>query len=830
MKIGRTRLALSIALLVVPILSKHAYAQDADKPLPTIAQKTANSQAHDGFFKMYWDDRHGKVWIEIDKFNDEFLLVDSLPAGVGSNDIGLDRGQPGTSRVVQFERVGPKVLLIQQNLDFRATSDNALERRAVADAFARSVLWGFDVAAEDNGHVLIDATPFLLTDLHGVAETLKRTQQGNFHLDGSRSAIYLPQTKNFPLNTEVEATLTFLGDDPGKFVREVTPDPHAITVRQHVSFIHLPDASFKMRAFDPRSGFFGMQFMDYSAPPGESNIKRYLIRHRLQKKDPAAAVSEPVKPIVYYLDPGTPEPIRSALLEGAKWWNQAFEAAGYKNAFRVEMLPADVDPMDIRYNVIEWVHRSTRGWAYGSAVVDPRTGEIINGHVSLDSLRWRQDYLILEGMLSPYKDGTKTDPRILAAVLARIRQLSAHELGHTLGLSHNYIASTQGRASVMDYPHPLLKLGKNGTIDTSDAYATGIGEWDKVAITFGYSDFAPGTDEQAALNRVIDEARKRGLTFLTDEDARPPGSAHPLVHLWDNGTNAVDELDHVLSIRGAALNHFGEGAIQQGTPLAQLSDTLVPVYFYHRYQTTAAIKVIGGQTYTYALRGDGQTPVTPVPAAEQRRALDAVLKTLTPSTLALPDRITNLIPPHPAGYSTTRESFKTYTGMTFDPLAAAEASAQETLSTLLDPERAARLVQYHGFDNKQLGFAELLDKVITQSWKVGSTSQEAAAVQRTVADVVLQQLIALASNEKASAEVRAIAGLKLHELGQWASRPPSPNSSENDRAHLFAAVNFIRDFEQHPGRAVKPTEPLAPPPGMPIGAAESDDFAIPSIH
>jgi hypothetical protein len=833
MKIAKTKfvLKLAVALFAATVLCSQAQAQqDAEKPLPSIAQKTATAQAYDGFFKTFWDDRHGKLWMQIDKFNDEFLLIDSLPAGIGSNDIGLDRGQPGTSRVVQFERVGPKVLLVQQNYDYRATSDNPLERRAVADAFARSVLWGFDVAAEENGHVLIDATPFLLTDLHGISDTLKRTQQGSYRLEASRSAIYLPQTKNFPLNTEVEATLTFLGDEPGKLVREVTPDPHAITVRQHVSFVHLPEAGFKMRAFDPRSGFFGMQFMDYSAPPGESNIKRYLVRHRLQKKDPSASISEPVKPIVYYLDPGTPEPIRSALLDGAKWWNQAFEAAGYKNAFRVEMLPADVDPMDIRYNVIEWIHRSTRGWAYGSAVVDPRTGEIINGHVSLDSLRWRQDYLILEGMLSPYKDGTKTDPRILEAVLARIRQLSAHELGHTLGLSHNYIASVQGRSSVMDYPHPLLKLGSDGTIDTSDAYATGIGEWDKVAITFGYSDFAPGSDEHAALNRVIDEARKRGLTFLTDEDARPAGSAHPLVHLWDSGTNAVDELNRVLTVRGAALNRFGENAIQQGTPLALLSDTLVPVYFYHRYQTTAAIKVIGGQAYTYALRGDGQTPTSAVPAAEQRRALDAVLKAIAPTTLALPARIINLIPPHPAGYPTTRESFTTRTGMTFDPLAAAEASAQETLSVLFDPERAARLVQYHGFDNKQLGFGELLDKTIAQTWKSTPASPEAAAVQRTVADVVLEELIALASNEKAAPEVRAIAALKLHELAQWAAKPAAPTVSEDDRAHLFAAANLIRDFEQHPGRTIKPTEPLTPPPGMPIGSAESDDFMIPVIH
>jgi hypothetical protein len=833
MKIAsRTITALiAVTLLSIGVTTANAQSPQAEKPLPTIAEKTASTQSHDGFFKMFWDERHGKVWIEIDKFNEEFLLIDSLPAGVGSNDIGLDRGQPGSSRVVQFERIGPKVLLVQQNYDFRATSDNPFERRAVADAFARSVLWGFDVAAEDNGHVLIDATPFLLTDLHYIAETLKNTKQGSFHIDASRSAIYLAQTKNFPLNTEVESTLTFVGDEPGKLVREVTPDPHAITVRQHISFVHLPEPGYKPRAFDPRSGFFGMEFLDYSAPAGESNIKRYTVRYRLQKKDPSAAISEAVKPIVYYLDPGTPEPIRSALLDGAKWWNQAFEAAGYKNAFRVEMLPPDVDPMDIRYNVIEWIHRSTRGWAYGSAVIDPRTGEIINGHVSLDSLRWRQDYLILEGMLAPYKDGTKTDPRLLETVLARIRQLSAHELGHTLGLSHNYIASTQNRASVMDYPHPLLNLGADGSVDTSDAYAKGIGEWDKVSIQFGYSDFAPGTDEHAALNRMIDDARKRGLTYLTDQDARPPGSPHPLVHLWDNGSNAVDELNRILSIRAKALYRFGENVIQQGTPLAQLSDTLVPVYFYHRYQTTAAIKVIGGETYTYALRGDGQVPTTAVPDIEQRRALSAVLKTLAPETLSLPARITSLIPPHPAGYSTTRESFTGRTGLTFDPLAAAEASTLETLSVLLNPERAARLVQYHGFDEKQLGLGEVLDKLVAQTWKSPATSRQNASVQRTVADVVLQQMIALASNEKAAPEVRAITALKLHELSQWAAKPiPATTGNEDERAHLMAAVARVRDFENHPGREVKPTEPISPPPGMPIGSAEEEDFSIPGIR
>ena len=817
--------------MAFPSLMAAQAAQPQEKPIPSITEKVNGTQRHDGLFPFYWDERHGKIWLEIDRFGEEFLLVDSLPAGIGSNDIGLDRGQPGSSRIVEFERVGPKVLLVQQNYDFRASSDNPAEKRAVADAFARSVLSGFDVAAEENGHVLVDATGFLLTDLHSIAETLKRTQQGSFKIDASRSAVYLPQTKDFPLNSEFESILTFVSDDPGKLVAEVAPNPHAVTVREHFSFIQLPDAGFRRRTFDVRAGFFGTDYMDYSAPAGEPITKRLIIRHRLQKKDPSAAVSEAVKPIVYYLDPGTPEPIRSALLDGARWWNQAFEAAGYKNAFRVEMLPPDVDPMDIRYNVIEWIHRSTRGWAYGSVNIDPRTGEIINGHVSLDSLRWRQDYLILEAMLAPYQEGAKTDPRLLQTVLARIRQLAAHELGHTLGLGHNYIASTQGRASVMDYPHPLLTLAADGSIDTSDAYANGIGEWDKVSIAYGYSDFAPGTDEPAALNKIIDDARGRGLTFLTDQDARPAGSSHPLVHLWDNGTNAVDELNRVLSIRSKALDRFGENAIQQGTPMAQLSDTLVPLYFYHRYQTAAAIKVIGGQTYTYAVRGDHQAPTTPVPMAEQRRALDAVLKTLAPGTLYIPERLIKLIPPHPAGYGATRESFQGRTGLNFDPLGAAEAAAQDTISVLLDPQRAARLVQNQGLDEKQLGLGEVLDRLITQTWKSGAKWRGGDAIQRTVSDVLLQEMIALASNEKASAEVRAITSLKLHELREWATKPAGTTPVDEDsRAHLFAAGAAIREFEEHPGRVIKPTEPLAPPPGQPIGSAEEEDFAVPRIH
>ena len=785
----------------------------------TIAAKTATALKLPGYFPLYYDEKAGKLFLEISRFSSEFLYVDSLPAGVGSNDIGLDRGQLGGSRIVKFERIGPKVLLVQPNYGFRATSQNPRERASVEEAFAQSVIYGFTVEAEADGRVLVDATQFFLRDAHHVPETLTRTKQGTYRLDPTRSALYLPRTKNFPQNTEVEATLTFGGDQPGRYVREVVPSPESITVREHHSFIALPDNGYTPRTFDPRAGYNGTSYFDFGTPVSEPLQKRVIARHRLKKKDPTAALSDPVKPIIYYLDPGTPEPIRSALLEGAGWWNQAFEAAGYRNAFQVKMLPDDADPMDIRYNIIQWVHRSSRGWSYGASVHDPRTGEIIKGQVTLGSLRSRQDYLIAEGLVANYDEGKPTDPRMLNLVLARTRQLAAHEVGHTLGLSHNYIASTHNRASVMDYPPPTVSLGPDGSVDISDAYATGIGDWDKVAVTWGYQDFTLGTTTQPALDKIIKDAANRGLIFITDFDSRAPGGAHPASHLWDSGTNAVEELNRIMALRAMALESFSEKKVRVGLPMSSMEDILVPVYMYHRYQTEAAVKTLGGLDYTYAVRGDGQKVSQIVPGTEQRAALTALLATLDPKALAIPERLLRLLPPRAHGYPRTREDFRIRTGVTFDALSAAESAADLTASLLLHPERASRLVEYHARDQANPGLAEVLDRLLSATWKSRRPRGTLIAeVGRTVDNVVLYRLMQLAANEEASEQARAIAFWKLTQLRQYLEEHRGISDSEDGQAaHYLYAANQIREFEKDPKR-ITVSKPVDPPDGAPIGS------------
>ena len=788
----------------------------------TLAAKVKNMQPFPGYFNFYWDEKEGKIWLEIDTFGVEFLYVNSLPAGIGSNDIGLDRGQLGQERVVKFSRSGNKILLTHLNYSYRATSNNADERLAVEEAFAQSVLWGFTVEKEEGGKVLVDATKFLLQDAHNVISTLKNKKQGTYKLEESRSAIYLPRTKNFPKNTEFEATLTFTGTPEGEWIRSVTPTPEVVTVRQHHSFVELPGSGYEPRFFDPRSGFFQTSYYDYSTPIDQPIVKRFITRHRLKKQDPGAAISDPVEPIVYYLDPGTPEPIRSALLDGARWWNQAFEAAGYRNAFQVKMLPSDADPMDVRYNLIQWVHRSTRGWSYGSSVIDPRTGEIIKGKVTLGSLRVRQDFLIAQGLFAAYENSDSPDPRLLEMALARLQQLSAHEVGHTLGLAHNFAASYNDRASVMDYPHPYIDLDKNGKIDFSQAYATGIGEWDKRTILYGYQDFPKGINVAQALDEILKGNQRLGLHYLSDQDARPASSAAPLAHLWDNGKSPVDELRRLAKVRDIALKNFGLNNIPEGTPLAELERILVPLYLAHRYQVEAVSKMIGGVHYTYAVKGfetktDEKWKVTPVDDKTQQDAVLALLETLDTRYLEIPANVRAVIPPQPIGYDRDRETFNGGMGLVFDPFAAAESSAENTLRFLLNPERLARLIEQKAADpQRQMSvnyvFGQLLTRVFFNHRETVYQEEIAWVVEK----LLIKNMITLAADKAGNQQVVALALYEMDQVANDFVRELEDEKVDERRAHLVYMLDQISQFRQRP-KDFQPAKTPGLPDGSPIG-------------
>ena len=784
---------------------------------PTIAARTAGMERRGGFVPVYWDATAGKVWLEV-PLDRDLLHVVSLAGGLGSNDVGLDRGQLGGERVVRFERVGPRVLLVQPNLRFRAGSDSAAEREAVEDAFAPSVVWGFDVAAEGTGGaVLVDATDFVVRDAHGVTQRLKQTGQGAFALDRARSALVPAELKAFPRNTELEARLTFASDAPGAYVRDVAADPGAVTVRVRQSFVALPEAGYTPRRFDPASGYFPLAYADYAVPIGEEVDQRFVTRHRLQCAAPpdASGLCDPVEPIVYYLDSGTPEPVRGALLDGARWWAEAFRAAGFRDAYRVEVRPDSVDPLDVRYNTIQWVHRATRGWSYGASVVDPRTGEILKGAVSLGSLRVRQDYLLAEGLLAPYAgpDAAGFEPDrdpMLALALARLRQLSAHEVGHTLGLAHNFAASTQDRASVMDYPAPLALPAEGGPqtggVDLDDAYAVGVGGWDVQAIRYGY------TPDESALGAILAENRSRGLLFLTDTDARPAGAASPTAALWDNGGDAVEALRTEMAVRKTALDRFGENAVREGRPLATLEEVLVPVYLRHRYQVEATAHLVGGVAYTYAARGDGAAPPAPVPAAVQRAALDALLACVTPEALALPEAA-RTIPPRPPGYGPTRELFEGRTGLTFDPVAPAETAADLVFTFLLEPTRAARLAYQPVVDGSLPSFADVLDRTTAALRSAPAPTAYHAALRRAALTAWVEGLIGLASDQSAAPSVRA--RTVDHALG-LASSLSGGADDEDAVAGRWLADQIFRflDREYEPADRIAP---LATPPGSPIG-------------
>jgi hypothetical protein len=776
---------------------------------------------YEGFFDFYYDIKTDKIYLEVENLNSDFLYISSLATGIGSNDIGLDRGQLGSERLVSFQKSGNKLLLIQPNLSFRAITKNKAEENSIKEAFAKSVIYGFKILETNDDKYLVDFTSFLMQDKHGVADRLKLAKQGVYKIDKTKSAIELNHTKSFPKNSEFEALLTFSGKPTGNLITSgVSPDPSLVSVVQHHSFIELPDNEYKPREFDPRSGALAISFMDYATPVEDEITKKYITRHRLEKIDPNLEYSEAKEPIIYYLDPGTPEPVRSALIEGASWWNEAYEAIGFKNAFQVKILPDDADPMDCRYNVIQWVHRSTRGWSYGASVVDPRTGEIIKGHVSLGSLRIRQDFLIAQALLSkPFVDDNNNDPMLKMAI-ARIRQLSAHEVGHTIGFAHNFAASTNNRSSVMDYPHPLIKI-TNDEIDLSEAYAVGIGDWDKVSVAYSYSEFN-SENEKNELNNILDNAYNDGLRFITDSDARAKSGAHANAHLWDNENDVVKGLDNILAVRDKAINDFSKFNIKSYETYSKLEDVFVPLYFLHRYQTEAVVKLIAGLDYNYATRDDNQTLVEDVSFNRQNKALLSLLKTIDVKNLAIPKSKLKLFPPRAYNYPRTRESFKSMTGVSFDPFSAVSTASEMSLSLLLSPERMNRLVvqsSLYNASSKNMNLSHLLTTLTSNTFKTQYNQSDEATNkyffenQQVINNNYLKFLLNLASNKKSFFHVKSKANKEIRSIATFLS------SKKNKNIYSSEYLRTINKFNSKPELFELKSSPKIPD-GSPIGSTQ----------
>ena len=771
-------------------------------------------QSFSGLFDFIYNHDKDRIYLTVSELEKEFLYVNSLSAGMGNNDIGLDRGQLGNQRIVYFSKFGNKLMLIQPNLSYRSTSDNPQEKRSINEAFARSILFGFPIVDTSERGYEIDLTPFLMQDAHGVANRLSFMDEGDYEIDPSRSSISLPRTKAFPKNIEFDIMLTFSGTPSGTLISSVTPTPESITLNQHHSFVSLPDSNYSPRHFDPRSGANALTFYDYTTPVSQSTKKQYLLRHRLIKKNPSATSSEAKEPIIYYLDNGTPEPVRSALIEGGMWWNQAFENIGFKNAFQVKMLPKNADPLDIRYNVIQWVHRSTRGWSYGSSIIDPRTGEIIKGHVTLGSLRIRQDFMIALGLIEqPFLKNNNRENIALEMALSRIRQLSAHEIGHTLGFAHNFTASSNLRSSVMDYPHPNITF-KNGEISISDAYENGIGEWDKVSIAYSYSHFPKNINEEKALDSILTKSALDGHRFITDKDARPVGGAHPLAHLWDNGSIPTTELVRLLDIRKKALENFSINHLRDGETYSTLEDRMVPIYLLHRYQMEAVVKLIGGVDYDYAVKGSQKYNVNVVDPTIQRNALLAYQKALSPESLALPENFHGLLPPRSFFNPRSRENFLSDTGITFDYLGIANSLSENFIKMLLHPERANRLVTQYGFDSNQLSLEETLNNLIDSHFKAKYRNKHFQQLNDLVKNNILKYIIILGLQTESNPIVKATVFNQLIKLDRWLAAQDEYGFSEVYRS-------LIDKYFTDPS-SIKLPDSQKLPDGSPIGNYSCD--------
>lgn len=788
-------------------------------PASSIAARTGGLMRQDGFLPIYLDEKQGRLLLELPSDSARMLFFTTQATGLGSNPIGIDRGMSGAGRVVRFQRLGDRVLVVFENWNYRATGGNTDLQRTVDEAFPSSTVAALPLLAAEGGRLLVDATEFAMRDWTGVGRTLARSQEGSYAPARDRSYFHAPYTKALPRNTEVDVALTFTTTgNPGRTVSMIAPDGSAITLRQHLTFVPLPDDGFRTREADPRVGYFGVQYNDYSQPVDGMLAQRLASRHRLERTNPNDPNSPFRNPIRYYVDRGIPEPLRTATLEGAKFWEQAFDQAGLRGGFVADLLPEGADPMDIRYNVVQWVNRNERGWSVGGSLSDPRTGEILKGMARMDSHRGRTAYNLYAGIM-----GADT-PGDTAWVLGRVRQVTAHEIGHTLGMAHNYIASTYDRGSLMDYPAARVRLTPQGEFDLSSIYDVGPGAFDVWAVRWGYTPF-PAASERDSLDAIVRDGLRRGLLFLSDNDARPASSSDPRTNIWDDENSAAEFLRTQADVRRLAMERFGLRNIRAGEPVALLQERFVPVYFMHRFAISSLSKTVGGMEYRNAVKGDGQQATRTVAAAEQRRALAALASQLQPSALAIPDTVITLLAPRPYGYRGSVELFGGLTSPAFDELGAARTLAQMIVDAVLVPERAARLVQQSARDAGQLSLGETVDTLLAATWRRAAPSNaRLAALQRVTQRAVADALLDLAASKSASSEVRSLVTLQLVTLRRDAATRATAGRDDASRAHWS---QIERDLGRWLDDGVLPERPQAPtaPPGDPFGD-EGEAFTL----
>ena len=782
-------------------------------PIATsIASRTTGMERRDGLIPIYLDDRQGRLFLEIPRDSLRVLAFFLQSTGLGSNPIGIDRGANGPDQVARFDRNGDHVLVVFENWSYRGTSQSdAGLAKTVAESFPASTVAALPLLAVEGGRLLVDATDFVYRDWLDISGTLAGSNEGNYAFARDRSSIDRAHTKAFPENTEIDVALTFAAQGrPGGTVSSIVPDGRAFTLRQHISFVQLPDAGYRPRVLDPRVGFFGITFKDYSQPIQGSLEQRWISRHRLERTNPNDPNSGFRKPIIYYIDPGIPEPLRTATVQGARFWEEAFNQAGLRGGFRVEMLPADANPMDARYNAVMWVNRNERGWSFGGSQGDPRTGQIVKGVAHMDSHRNRTDYNIYAALVGAAPAAADT-----AFILARIRQVTAHEIGHTIGMAHNYIASTYERGSVMDYPAPRVRLNAAGQIDLSAAYDRGPGAYDVWAVHWAYGTF-PAASERDSLDAIVREGLRKGYLFLSDNDARPDFASDPRTNLWDDAATELEFLRHQTDVRRVAMSRFGLANLRPGEPVALLQERFAPLYFFHRFAINSTTKAVGGLEYSNALAGDGQQASRPVSAARQRQALAALVAGLQPAELAIPDTVLTLLAPRPFSYSGSVELFGTRTRPAFDELGAARTLAQMIVDGVLQRERAARLVQQGAYGERSLTLAQTIDALIDGTWgRAAPASPKMAALSRVAQRAVADRLLSLAADSGAAPEVRAMAELKITELLPRA-RSQSRAGTVEQRAHFASlAGDFVRWIERR--ELPTPSPALRPPPGDPFG-------------